>query len=147
TTRFVAIFAIVIASGLWGLTLQNLLLKLLLDAAPAETVYSQIDNVGRQYAAEARRLVISTCGATAEDVTAADSREELAEAAAAGAPSIHGAPRPAGPPVKRSPHPARDLPAPVPAPAVRAALREAIEPYVATGNSDAGALGSRQRNQ
>src|SRR5947208_365676 len=43
TTLFVAIFAIVIASGLWGLTLQNLLPRLLLDAAPAETVYSQID--------------------------------------------------------------------------------------------------------
>src|SRR5207249_6048980 len=91
--------------------------------------------------------VISTCGATAEDVTASDRREELVEAAAAGGPSIHGAPRPAGPPVKRSPQPARDLPAPVPVPAVRAALREAIEPYLATGTSDAGALGSRQRNQ
>src|SRR5262249_41071649 len=62
TTLFVTVFAVVIASVIWGLVLQNALPKLLVEAAPAETVYSQIDRVGRQYAAEAQRLVLLACG-------------------------------------------------------------------------------------
>src|SRR5206468_856788 len=62
TTIFVIVFSTVIISGIWGLAIQNLLPKLLVDAAPAETVYSQIDRVGRQYAAEAERLVMLACG-------------------------------------------------------------------------------------
>src|SRR6185369_9921871 len=61
TTVFVGVFAFVIVSGIWGLAVQNLLPRLLLEAAPAETVYSQIDQVGQQYAAEARRLVLLAC--------------------------------------------------------------------------------------
>jgi hypothetical protein len=144
TTLFVVVVAVVIVSGLWGLALQNWLPTLLLDAAPAETIYSQIDSVGRQYANEAHRLVTLACGASPEDVT--ENKEPL-EVAAAVSRTIHGAPRPSGPPPKRSPHPARDLPVATPAPAVRAALRDAIEPYLRTGVSESKLLGSRQRNQ
>src|SRR5258708_37608142 len=34
TTLFIAVFGLVIASGVWGLLLQNVLPRLLLDAAP-----------------------------------------------------------------------------------------------------------------
>src|SRR4051812_46992801 len=67
TTLFVIVYCIVIASGLWGLAMQKMLPRLLLEAAPAETVYSQIDRVGHQYAAQARRLVQLSCGGEDED--------------------------------------------------------------------------------
>ena len=62
TMLLVAVFSLVIVSGVWGLALQNTLPKLLLQAAPAETIYSHIDDVGGQYAEEAERLVLAACG-------------------------------------------------------------------------------------
>jgi hypothetical protein len=57
-----AILFIVIASGIWGLALQQILPTLMLDEIPAETIRSQIDYVLRQLLDEARRLVRITCG-------------------------------------------------------------------------------------
>jgi hypothetical protein len=145
TTWLVLVFSIVIASGIWGLALQNFLPRMLLETAPAETIYSQIDSLGKQYAAEAKRLVQWQCGSDEDDVIAS----EPATAVVGNGASDHfrGAARRVGPQVKRSPHPARDLPEPIPAPAIRQALRDAIEPFLATGVSAPGLLGSRQRNQ
>jgi len=140
TTTFSIVFAVVIVSGIWGLVLQNLLPRLLLDAAPAETVYSQIDNVGRQYAAEARRLVLLSCGGDDGAPPA------LAGAPVAGSHHIHGAARHVGAQIKRSPHPANDLPEPIPSPAVQNALVRDVQPFLETGDSSHGMLGSRQRN-
>lgn len=141
TMILLGLFGVVIASGLWGLALQNLLPRMLLEAAPAETIYSQIDNVGRQYAAEARRLVVIACGSG-----------ELAHAAAepamvAATKEIRGAPRLVGAQVKRSPHAAGERVRVVDSPAIRAALNEAIEPFLAAGVGPQALLGSRQRNQ
>jgi hypothetical protein len=142
TTIFVVVFTVVILSGVWGLVLQNLLPRLLLDAAPAETVYSQIDNVGRQYAADAKRLVLLACGGDDDAMPALTS----ALAPAAGSHHIHGAARHVGAQVKRSPHPANDLPEPMPSPAIQNALVRDVHPFLETGASDHGVLGSRQRN-
>ncbi len=144
TTLLVAIFAVVIASGLWGLALQNLLPRMLLEAAPAETIYSQIDSVGGQYAAEARRLVANACGGADELSSPARDAPELVTT---GAVTIHGAPRQVGPQIKRSPHPAAELHTIVDSPAIRAALDESIGPFLATGICPRGLLGSRQRNE
>jgi len=145
STLLVAVFAVVIASGVWGLAMQNLLPRLLLEAAPAETVYSQIDSVGRQYAAEARRLVMLACG----DSLAA---QELASAAAASArrsegDPIHGARRQVGLQIERSPHPAGEMARPIPSPAIETALARDIGPFLDRGAADHAPLGSRQRQE
>ncbi len=57
-----AILLIVIASGIWGLALQQILPTVMLEEVPAETIRSQIDYVLRQLLNEARRLVRLTCG-------------------------------------------------------------------------------------
>ena len=140
STIFVAVLAAVIASGLWGLVLQNVLPRLLLEAAPAETIYSQIDNVGRQYAAEARRAVLLACGGDDELPVRAEPEPALAQ-------SVHGAARVVGPQVKRSPQPTGELRTVVDSPAIRTALAESIEPFLSTGVGPQGILGTRQRNQ
>jgi hypothetical protein len=142
TTIFVTVFAVVIVSGIWGLALQNVLPKLLVEAAPAETVYSQIDRVGRQYAAEAQRLVLLACGGE-EDLPLKE--PALTASEVAGEAHIRGAPRNVGIQIERSPHPASDLPQAIPSPAVQAALARDIRPFLETGQR--GMLGSRQRNQ
>jgi hypothetical protein len=144
TTLLVVVFAVVIGSGLWGLALQNLLPRMLLESAPAETIYSQIDNVGRQYAAEARRLVANCCGENYDPLPAAS---ELPQPAAAGGVVVHGAPRQVGPQIRRSPQPAAELQAVIDSPAIRAALDESIAPFLAEGICPRGLLGSRQRNE
>lgn len=151
TMWLLAVFAVVIVSGVWGLALQNFLPRMLLDGAPAETVYSQIEQVGRQYAGEARRLVQLQCGGAPEVLKVTESDLEIAAVGAGHSNhsdhEIRGAPRRVGAQVKRSPHPARDLPQALPAPAVQEALVRTIEPYLATGVSTQGLLGSRPRNQ
>jgi len=124
-----------------------LLPRLLLEAAPAETVYSQIERVGRQYAEEARRLVLVACGGD-NDL----SREELAAplAAAAVATSerpIHGAARHVGLQVQRSPHPGSERRSVVPSSAIQSALDHDITPFLENGHRSGGPLGSRQRNE
>ena len=145
TTLFVVVFAVVIASGIWGLVLQNVLPRLLLEAAPAETVYSQIDRVGRQYAEEARRLVLLACGGQDEWPGHPPQAVEAA-AVAAGGGHIHGARRQTGLQVQRSPHPASDLPPSIPSPAIQNALARDVAPFLETGASDRGMLGPRERN-
>jgi hypothetical protein len=151
TTLLMAAFALVIVSGVWGLIVQNVLPKALLEGAAAETVYSQIDAVGRQYAAEAQRLVQAFCGGAenmdADTFTLALPQRERAPGLIPSAEHVRGAARPIGPPVKRSPHPDRELPEPIASPAVSEAMEQAIAPYLATGTSPRGLLGSRQRNQ
>ena len=54
-------FVIVIASGIWGLVLQQFLPKLLLEQVPAETIYDQIGHVAAQQCADAEKLVRALC--------------------------------------------------------------------------------------
>jgi hypothetical protein len=53
---------VVVASGIWGLALQQLLPRQMLDEIPAETIYSQIDHLSSQLLAEGERLVRAVCG-------------------------------------------------------------------------------------
>jgi hypothetical protein len=143
TTVFSLVFAVVILSGIWGLLMQNVIPRMLLDAAAVETVYSQIDDVGEQYSAEARNLVLRSCGGDDESIEPA-----IASAAARGAGShhIHGAARQVGAQIQRSTQPASELPEPIPSPTLQNALKRDIQPFLASGKSPQGLLGSRQRN-
>jgi hypothetical protein len=62
STVLAAVFAVVIASGVFGLVMQQVIPRLMLQATPAETIYSQIDYVSQQFAADAQRLVLAACG-------------------------------------------------------------------------------------
>ena len=84
-----ATFVIVIASGIWGLVLQQYLPKLLLEQVPAETIYEQIEHVAAQQCADAERIVRAVCepapGLPGEDVATAPRQEHGPPAAHAGA--------------------------------------------------------------
>jgi hypothetical protein len=56
------LLAAVIVSGLWGLVVQNIIPRLMLEQVPAETIYSQIGHILMQYGDEADQLVWLTCG-------------------------------------------------------------------------------------
>src|SRR5262245_55637925 len=56
---------IVVASGVFGLALQQYLPTQMLEQVPSATIYSQIDYVVNQLAREADRLIAATCGPAA----------------------------------------------------------------------------------
>jgi hypothetical protein len=56
------LFLVVIASGVWGLLLQQFIPQKMLDEVPAETIYSQIDHVSNLMVEEGDRLVAIVCG-------------------------------------------------------------------------------------
>jgi hypothetical protein len=95
STVLLALLLIVVASGIWGLFLQQWLPRRMLDEAPAETIYGQIDHVVRSLADDAERLVLATCGSEEEGHTTRHQEAEVAEQAAKGFLTI-GAVRSAG---------------------------------------------------
>lgn len=148
TCLLLAVFAVVILSGLWGLFVQHVLPRWLLEAVPAETVASQIETVAAQYAEEARRLVTLACGTPEPGQrpgrvvvrpAAASPAGVSATTPAAGA-EIPGMVRSWQRLLPRRPHPARDLPPPVPSPALGMALEGVIVPYLISGASAGGRL-------
>jgi hypothetical protein len=73
TTWLLILLVIVIASGVWGLCLQQFLPSYLLEHVPAETIYAQIDHLSQQLVAECGRLVDTICGGShGEAVQSAD---------------------------------------------------------------------------
>ncbi len=66
STMLLAMFLIVIASGVAGLLLQQLLPTVMLDELPAETIYTQIDHVLGEIRADADRLVAAVCGTASQ---------------------------------------------------------------------------------
>ncbi|MBL8795264.1 MAG: hypothetical protein JNM56_15265 [Planctomycetia bacterium] len=91
STVLMVLFIIVIASGIWGLALQQFLPRRMLESVPAETIYSQIEHVMRQQTEEAERLVLAVCGPAAGAQPAA-----VAVADEAAAPMTIGALRAVG---------------------------------------------------
>jgi hypothetical protein len=84
---------VVVASGIWGLALQQFLPKIMLDDIPAETIYSQIGRVLTQSTDEAERIVRLTCGRDEPKAeTTADAAADSAKAFV-----VVGAVRSAGP--------------------------------------------------
>lgn len=72
-----ALFLIVIASGVWGLVLQQFIPRALLEHVPSETIYDQIDRVAGQHCDEMEKLVDALCErdpAVPDDGHAAHSR-------------------------------------------------------------------------
>jgi hypothetical protein len=57
------LFTIVILSGIWGVILQQILPRMMLEQLPLETVYEQVDHVVRQLRADADDLVTALAGA------------------------------------------------------------------------------------
>jgi hypothetical protein len=56
------LLVIVIVSGAFGVAVQNIVPRLMLERVPAETIAAQIPHVLGQYRQEAERLVRATCG-------------------------------------------------------------------------------------
>ncbi|RUL88394.1 hypothetical protein [Tautonia sociabilis] len=67
STVLTVLLVAVVLSGAWGLVLQQLLPRRMLEEVPAETIYSQIGRIGRLTRIEARRLVEATCGPTEDE--------------------------------------------------------------------------------
>jgi hypothetical protein len=70
STVLMVLFLVVIASGIWGLIVQQFVPQRLLDEVPAETIYSQIDHISGLLAAEGEQLVNTVCGPLPEDKAA-----------------------------------------------------------------------------
>ena len=94
STALLVLLLVVVASGVWGLILQQFLPTLLLRDVPAETIYSQIDRVSEQLDDEARRLVLAVCGPSEADAVAG--MEQREGYAASGTHLVVGAVRSAG---------------------------------------------------
>ncbi len=62
SAALMVLFLVVIASGVWGLILQQIIPRKMLSEIPAETIHSQIDLIARNLAQEANRLIRATCG-------------------------------------------------------------------------------------
>jgi hypothetical protein len=76
STVLMALFLVVIASGVWGLALQQILPTKMLQQVPAETIHSQIDRLVGFMVEDAGRLISATCGPLpGEDVDEVELRE------------------------------------------------------------------------
>jgi len=62
TLSLMALFTVVLASGVYGVVLQQYVPRLMLARVPLETVYEQIDSVVRQLRDEADGLVAAAAG-------------------------------------------------------------------------------------
>jgi hypothetical protein len=60
------LFLLVIASGIVGLVLQQVIPRRLLEEVPEETIFAQIDRVCARFGSESEALVLATCGAGEE---------------------------------------------------------------------------------
>lgn len=132
STVLMALLVLVVASGIWGLILQNLLPKLMIEDTPAETVYSQKDFLVDELLSEADHLVSATCGAAAEAPAKDSPRHETAlvivETVRSAAPTIQA--------------PA----APIPETAILAAFyREQVADYLRLGRAGGSPLADASR--
>ncbi|WP_435016613.1 hypothetical protein TA3x_004186 [Tundrisphaera sp. TA3] len=85
STVLMVLFLVVIASGVWGLAMQQILPGRMLERVPAETIHSQIGLVAKALERDAQRLVAVTCGPAPGEEPEKPSPEEVA----AGAPISH----------------------------------------------------------
>jgi len=128
-------FIIVITSGVVGLVLQNVLPRMLTEAVPEETIYSQINELGRQFAADAVRLAELYGGPASSGKWAELERHDPKEVAAAAGEVVSGAPRHVGTMVPRARQPQVELPPSSRSPELHRALEEGIVEFLRTGRS------------
>jgi hypothetical protein len=76
STVLMVLFLVVIASGVWGLVVQQFLPVRMFEKVPAETIYSQIDHVVGQLIREGDRLVAVTCGPAPGEHADFDAKED-----------------------------------------------------------------------
>jgi hypothetical protein len=75
STVLMALLLVVVASGIWGLIMQQFLPPRMLHDIPAETIHSQIDSVMKQLTREGERLVNATCGYPSGEEETEDEQE------------------------------------------------------------------------
>jgi hypothetical protein len=144
STVLMSLLLIVIASGIWGLALQQLLPRRMLDEVPAETIYSQIGYLAAQLRAEAQQLVRVTCGPLPGEEAEPLARPELPSPDAA-AYLVVGAVRAVGR-VQGKVLETRTPAAPVPeAEPLRDFFRSQVTPFLDKGTRSGSPLGSPTR--
>jgi hypothetical protein len=134
STVLLALVLVVVASGVYGLVLQQVLPRRMLEDVPAETIYSQMDRLSEQLTAEAARLVRATCGPGP-----GEEPEPAAPAEGGGAHLVVGAVRSAG---KVQGKILKTLaPEPVPeAEPLRVFFQETVAPFLRRGTRSASPL-------
>jgi hypothetical protein len=95
STVLMILFLLVIASGVWGLVVQQFLPSRMFERVPAETIFSQIDHVLAQLLREGDQLVTATCGSEPGEHEAPETDDE-AFTEVASAHRVVGAVRTAG---------------------------------------------------
>lgn len=128
-------FILVIASGIVGLVLQNVLPRLLTETVPEESIYSQIDELGRQFAVDAVRLVELYGGPAAPGQWDYLERRSEKERAAASGDVVAGAPRSVGTLVQRARHAQFETAPASGSPELHRALEECVIDYLLAGRS------------
>ncbi len=145
STVLMVLLIIVIASGVWGLVLQQFLPQRMLDEVPVETIYSQIDYLSAQLVAEAENLVRATCGPAPGEEPAPLARQELAVPAGTGH-MIVGAVRSVGR-VQGKVLETRVPPAPVPeSELLRTFYQTTVAPFLILGTHSGSGLGNPNRS-
>jgi hypothetical protein len=144
STVLMVLLLVVIASGIWGLALQQMLPRRLLDDVPAETIYSQIPHLTAQLTAEAERLVRNTCG-PAEGEVVEVLRVPDPTSMASSSHQVIGAVRTVGP-VQGKVRETRALATPVPdSEALREFFKGIAAPFLREGRAGATPLHSPNR--
>jgi hypothetical protein len=128
-------FIIVIVSGVVGLVLQNVLPRMMTEAVPEETIYSQIDELGRQFATDAVRLAELYGGPAPQGLWADLERHDLKEMAAAEGEVVAGAPRRVGTMVPRARQPQVEQTPAARSPELHRALEEGVVEFLRTGRN------------
>ncbi len=128
----------VIASGIFGLLMQNVLPRLLLEYVDEETVHAQIDRVAQQLADEAL-LILELHVADFATVSPRVARNPRPEAI------YLGRDRPIGAMRQPTVAPERERPRPIKS-EVLVAASEIIDDYLRTGDRSGELLGTRQKN-
>jgi hypothetical protein len=140
STLTMALFLIVIASGVWGLVVQQFLPSRLLDEVPAETINSQIPYVSKQLAIEARRLVLAVCGPPTNGQADPDEERDASEVGVGHL--VVGAVRTAGKTQGKVLETLAAPPAPIPdTETLRVFYRQTLRPYL-TGEAKGSPLAS-----
>ncbi|HTO11458.1 MAG TPA: hypothetical protein VMQ51_07790 [Candidatus Binatia bacterium] len=142
TIVLMVLFTIVVLSGIFGIALQQVLPRLLLNKVPLETVYEQIDSIVGQLRTECDELVAAACGPIGGESSSATAT--MAERRAGGGLGDRGG----GHQPRSTP---RAHPTPLPPTPESGILRETyvreIRPFLDPHGSSNGVLGNPGRAQ
>lgn len=134
STVLMVVFLVVIASGVWGLVMQQFLPERLLNDVPAETLYAQRHHFASRNCAEAEQLVLAACGPAPGEKESPPAPEQ-----ASGMVLVVGASRAAAKTVRSTgtPVPGAEL--------LRDFFRDAVQSYLGRGGASGSALARSAR--